>query len=156
MRRREYLKLLPALSLARPSMRAAVPPATRFRSAICAYSFRNQLKDKSMSYADVNRMAADLGADGVDLTTYWLADTSDDTLFALKKIAYHMRIALYTIGIRAQMAQATADLRAAEVATVRQWLDAAQRLGGPTCAFSAGRFRKARPRIRRSRRPRKQ
>lgn len=82
-----------------------------------------------MTYADVIRMAADLGADGVDLTTYWLADTNDETLFALKKLAYRSAISIYTIGIRARMAQPTPELQAAEVQTVRNWLGVAERLG---------------------------
>ncbi len=82
-----------------------------------------------MSYADLIRMAADLGADGVDLTTYWLADTSDATLFALKRLAYHSGVAIYTIGIRARMAQPTPELQSAEVQTVRTWLGVAERLG---------------------------
>lgn len=65
-----------------------------------------------MSYADVIRMAADLGADGVDLTAYWLADTNDETLFPLKKLAYRSGIAIYAIGVRASMAQPTAELQA--------------------------------------------
>ncbi|MDQ6678456.1 MAG: sugar phosphate isomerase/epimerase, partial [Acidobacteriota bacterium] len=67
--------------------------------------------------------------DGVDLTTYWLPDTNDQTLFALKKLAYRSGIALYTIGVRAHMAQPTAELQAGEVESVRKWLDVAQRLG---------------------------
>src|SRR5437660_10669771 len=89
--------------------------AARFRPAICAYSFRNQLKDKSMTYADVIRMAADVRADGVDLTTYWLPDTSDETLYALRRLAYRSGISIYTIGIRARMAQPTPELQAKEV-----------------------------------------
>ncbi len=130
MRRRDYLKLLSTAALAStgPSAAATVSKG-RFRPAVCAYSFRNQLKENTMSYADLIRMTADLGADGVDLTTYWLADTNDETLFALKKLAYRSGIALYTIGIRAHMAQPTAELQAAELGTVRKWLDVAQRLG---------------------------
>src|SRR4051794_12933558 len=119
MRRRDCLK---ALAIA-PAAWAAGKP--RFRPAICAYSFRNQLKAGSMTYADIIRMAADTGADGVDLTTYWLADTNDKTLYDLRQLAYRSSIALYSIGIRARMAQPTAELQAAEVALVRQWLDAA-------------------------------
>jgi L-ribulose-5-phosphate 3-epimerase len=123
MRRRDCLK---ALALA-PAAWAAGKP--RFRAAICAYSFRKELAAKSMTYADIIRMAADTGADGVDLTTYWLPDTSDRTLFELRKLAYRSGVSIYTIGIRARMAQPTAELQAAEVATVRQWVDAADRLG---------------------------
>jgi sugar phosphate isomerase/epimerase len=118
MLRRDCLK---ALALA-PAAWAAGKP--RFRPAICAYSFRKQLADKSMTYADVIRMAADTGADGVDLTTYWLPDTTDRTLYELRKQAYRAGVSLYTIGVRARMAQPTAELQAAEVATVKQWLDA--------------------------------
>src|SRR5512133_746455 len=99
MRRRDCLK---ALALA-PAALAAEKP--RFRPAICAYSFRNQLKAGTMTYADIIRMAADTGADGVDLTAYWLADTSDKTLFELRKQAYRAAISLYTIGVRVRLAQ---------------------------------------------------
>ena len=74
-------------------------------------------------------MAADLGADGVDLTTYWLSDTKDETLFALKKLAYRCGVSIYTIGIRARMAQPTPELQSAEVELVRKWLEVAQKLG---------------------------
>jgi sugar phosphate isomerase/epimerase len=108
---------------------ASAKAGGRFRPAICAYSFRNQLKDKSMSYADVIRMAADLRADGVDLTTYWLPDTTDQTLFPLKRLAYRSGIAIYTIGIRAKMAQPTAELQTAETQKVGKWVEVAEKLG---------------------------
>jgi L-ribulose-5-phosphate 3-epimerase len=101
----------------------------RFRPAICAYSFRNQLKAGTMTYADVVRMAADLGADGIDLTAYWFADTNDETLFALKKLAYRSSVAIYTLGVRVRLAQPTAELQAAELETVRKWVDVAEKLG---------------------------
>lgn len=129
MHRRECVKTLCAATLAVPCASAATESKSRFRPAICAYSFRNQLKDKSMTYADVIRMAADTGADGVDLTSYWLPDTNDETLFPLKKLAYELAVTIYTVGIRARMAQPTPDLQAAEVESVRKWLDVAQRLG---------------------------
>jgi L-ribulose-5-phosphate 3-epimerase len=121
--RRDCLK---ALALA-PAAWAAGKP--RFRPAICAYSFRKQLADKSMTYADVIRMAAETGADGVDLTAYWLPDTSDRTLYELRKQAYRAGVSLYTIGVRVRLAQPTAELQTAELATVKQWLDVADRLG---------------------------
>jgi L-ribulose-5-phosphate 3-epimerase len=129
MHRRDYLKLLSTASLAFPCLGASTVSKGRFRPAICAYSFRNQLKEKTMSYADVIRMAADLGVDGVDLTTYWLADTNDETLFPLRKLAYRSGVAIYSIGIRARMSQPTAELRDGELETVKKWLDVAQRLG---------------------------
>src|SRR5689334_9017735 len=129
MNRRQYLQTLSAGIVALPRVSAEAKATARFRPAICAYSFRKQLEDKSMTYADVIRMAADTGADGVDLTSYWLPDTEDVTLFSLKKLAYKSSIAIYTVGIRARMAQPTPELQTKEVETVRKWLDVAQRLG---------------------------
>jgi L-ribulose-5-phosphate 3-epimerase len=126
--RRQYFKLLAAAPLL-GSQAAAVDKPSPFRPAICAYSFRNELKSGQMTYADVIRMASDTGADGIDLTAYWLPDTKDETLFALKKLAYRLSVAIYSVGVRARMAQPTAELQAAEIATVRQWLNVAQRLG---------------------------
>lgn len=107
----------------------AVEAKARFRPAICAYSFRTLFAKKSITYADIIRMAAETGAQGLDMTTYWLPDTEDATLFALKKLAYRSGVSIYTIGIRARMAQPTPELQAAEVETVRKWVDVAERLG---------------------------
>ena len=87
MRRRECIQTMLAGLLAPVAAQSATPPPGRFRSAICAYSFRDQLKDKAMTYEDLIRLAAELQADGVDMTTYWLPDTNDQTLFALKRLA---------------------------------------------------------------------
>jgi len=126
--RRECFKLLATAPLIVSGAAAAEVPAL-FRPAICAYSFRNELKSRTMTYADVIRMAADTACDGVDLTSYWLPDTNDETLFALKKLAYRLPVSIYSIGIRARMAQPSPELQAAEVASVRQWIDVALRLG---------------------------
>jgi sugar phosphate isomerase/epimerase len=126
--RRECFKLLATAPLIVSGAAAAEVPAL-FRPAICAYSFRNELKSRTMTYADVIRMAADTACDGVDLTSYWLPDTNDETLFALKKLAYRLSVSIYSIGIRARMAQPSPELQAAEVASVRQWIDVALRLG---------------------------
>ena len=130
------MKTLAATTLALPRVFIGSENKGRFRPAICAYSFRNQLKAGTMTYADLIRMAADLGADGIDMTAYWLADTSDQTLFPLKKLAYRSSIAIYTIGISASMAQPTPELQAAEVAKVRKWLGAAEKLGAACEIFS--------------------
>jgi L-ribulose-5-phosphate 3-epimerase len=131
MHRRQYLQTLAAAAaaLTAGAPRARAAGKARFRPAICAYSFRNQLKAGTMTYADIIRMVADLGADGIDLTTYWFADTNDETLFALKKLAYRSSVAIYTIGVRVRLAQPTAALQAAELETVRKWVDVAEKLG---------------------------
>ena len=131
MHRRQYIQTLAAAAaaLTAGAPRARAAGKSRFRPAICAYSFRNQLKDGTMTYADIIRMVADLGADGIDLTAYWFADTNDETLFALKKLAYRSSVAIYTIGVRVRLAQPTAELQTAELETLRKWVDVAEKLG---------------------------
>src|SRR4051794_3175462 len=105
MLRRQCLQTLIAAGfIGVPRFSFAAEKKPRFRSAICAYSFREKFKDGSFSYADLIRLAADLGVDGIDLTTYWLPDTSDRTLLPLKQLAYRSAVSIYTIGIRAGMA----------------------------------------------------
>src|SRR5215469_8433194 len=130
MHRREYLKIMGAVVaplLARPASSAA--NRKHFVPALCAYSFRDQLKDRSFSYEDLIRLGAESGARGIDLTTYWLPDTKDETLFRLKRAAYRLGVPIYTIGIRATMIQPTSDGRDAAVETVRHWLAVAEKLG---------------------------
>ncbi len=133
MLRRELLKSIASAPLGALAASAqegsGSRPKPRFRPAICAYSFRNQLKDKSMSYTDVIRMASDTGAEGVDLTTYWLPDLTPGPLLALKRLAYRSAVQIYTIGIRSYMAQSTPELQAKEVENVRKWCEAAEELG---------------------------
>ena len=51
MRRRDFFPSICAATLAMPDAAVAAPAGkARFRPAICAYSFRDQLKDKSMAH----------------------------------------------------------------------------------------------------------
>ena len=131
MNRRDLLKGLPALA-AGGALSGGVETNSgkaRLRSAICAYSFRDQLKAKTMSYNDLIRLAVDLGTDGLDLTVYWFPDTSDGFLLPLRREAYKSGVELYSISIRTDMCQPTPELREKELAEVRKWVDAAAKLG---------------------------
>jgi sugar phosphate isomerase/epimerase len=129
MKRRNFLGTAIAAGMGLPSPTIGNQNKGCFRPAICAYSFRDQLKAGSMTYADVIRMAADVGADGVDFTVYWLPDTRDQTLYPFKRLAYRSSVAIYTIGINARMTQPTTELRAAEIGKVQKWLEVAEKLG---------------------------
>lgn len=130
MDRRQYLKTITAAAaMTLPQSRGASESKGPFRVAICAYSFRTQFQKKLITYADLVRMAADTGADGVNLTAYWFPDTNDDTLFPLRNLAYRSGISIYGIGIQASMVQATPERQAAAVEAVRKWVDVAEKLG---------------------------
>jgi sugar phosphate isomerase/epimerase len=108
---------------------AETPRKPRLRSAICAYSFRNALEKKTMTYDDLIRMAVDLDVDGLDLTVYWFPNRSPEFLLPLRRLAYKSGVELYSISIRSEMTRPTAEQRKQEVANIIGWIDAAERLG---------------------------
>src|SRR6266545_4763576 len=130
MNRRDLLKSFPALAAAGQPPRAAAAGAKgRLRSAICAYTFRDALKEKSMTYDDIVRMCVDIDLDGVDLTVYWFPDTSDSFLLPLKRLAFRRAVEIYSISVRTEMTQPTPELQAKELAELKKWVDVAEKLG---------------------------
>lgn len=129
MDRRELLMSAPWLAAAFTASGDTLAGKARFRTAICAYSFRDALKNKTMTYEDLVRLAVDLNVDGLDLTVYWFPNTSDEFLLPLRRIAYKMGVEIYSISIRTDMCRPEGELREREVAEVRRWVDAAEKLG---------------------------
>ena len=121
MKRRDILKSIPALA-ALPAAAAPIGKA-RLRSAICAYSFRDALKAKTMTYDDLVRLAADLDVDGLDLTVYWFPDTSDGFLLPLRRLAYKSAVEIYSISIRTEMCRSNPEQQEKELAEIRKWVD---------------------------------
>ncbi|MGH9674544.1 MAG: sugar phosphate isomerase/epimerase family protein [Bryobacteraceae bacterium] len=119
--RRELLALLPAAALAAKK--------ARLRTAICAYSFRQALQSKSMTYDDLVRLAVDVGADGLDVTVYWFPSTEDSFLMPLRGLAYRHGVELYSIAVRTEMCRPTVEMREKEINEVRKWVDVAAKLG---------------------------
>jgi hypothetical protein len=77
MKRRELLKALPALTGAAQvaQLQAQTPQPSykgRLRPGVVAMSFRPELETGKMTYEDAVRQAADLGLEGMDLTSYWV------------------------------------------------------------------------------------
>ncbi|NUN03945.1 MAG: sugar phosphate isomerase/epimerase [Bryobacteraceae bacterium] len=132
MNRRDLLCSLPALATT-PLLRAAdeqVPGKARLRNAICAYSYREELKSQSMSYSDLVRVAVETGAEGLDLTVYWFPPGAPDSfLFPLKRLAFKNAVEIYSISIRTDMCRPPGAVRDKEITEVHKWVDAAAKLG---------------------------
>ena len=105
------------------------PQKARFRTGLVAYSYRDLLEKKAMTYEDLIRIAVETGTDGIDLTVYWLPATTDEVLLPLRRLAYRNRVEIYSIGTRIRLAQPTAELRDQQIIELRKWLDVAQKLG---------------------------
>lgn len=118
-----------AVSQARQPQGPAPAGKARFRTGLVAYSYRQALQSKAMTYEDLIRVAVDTGTDGIDMTVYWLPSTSDDYLLSLRRLAYRNRVEIYGIGTRVRLAQPTAELRQQQLDELKKWLDVAQRVG---------------------------
>src|SRR5204862_6809578 len=105
--------------------RAAPPAKARFRTGLVAYSYRQALQAKTMTYEDLIRIAVETGTDGIDMTVYWLPGTTDDYLLPLRRLAYRNRVEIYSIGTRVRLPQPTAQLREQQLDELRQWVGVA-------------------------------
>src|SRR5262245_33166855 len=133
MNRRSFLITAGAAAAAFPDARRLHGQAprgkARFRTGLVAYSYRQALQAKTMTYEDLIRIAVETGTDGIDMTVYWLPSTSDDYLLPLRRLAYQNRVEIYSIGTRVRLAQPTAALREQQLDELRKWLDVAQKVG---------------------------
>ena len=136
MNRRAFLATTGAAiaAAAAPASASPQPPATpqgkaRFRTGLVAYSYRQALQAKTLTYEDLIRIAVETGTDGLDMTVYWMPSTGDDYLLPLRRLAYKNRVEIYSIGTRVRLAQPTPELREKELVELRKWVDVAQKLG---------------------------
>ena len=123
MNRRRFLTAAGSVVVAAAAPAAHAPQAppgkARFRTGLVAYSYRQALQAKTMTYEDLVRIAVETGTDGIDMTVYWLPSTSDDYLLPLRRLAYRNRVEIYSIGTRVRLAQSTAALRDTELVELR-------------------------------------
>jgi len=132
MNRRDFFANATAASLGLSLGAAVQKPAgkkARLRTAICAYSFREELKSGKMTYADLVRLAVELEVDGLDLTVYWFPEKLDGFLMPLKKLAFGSAVEIPSISIRTNCCQPAGERQAAEVAGIKKWVDVAEKLG---------------------------
>jgi sugar phosphate isomerase/epimerase len=120
MNRREWLASMAALPLEKKA---------RLRPALCAYSFRNELQKKLMTYVDLVVKAVEWEIDGLDMTVYWLPTTERAWLLDLRRKAYRLGVEIYSISVRTELTKPQQADRDAQVAEIRKWVDVAAALG---------------------------
>lgn len=134
MNRRTLLGALPLLTTGLPLVGGTrtqdmFDKKARLKPAICAYSYRKELADKSLSYGDLVRVAVDHGIDGLDLTVYWFPNTEDSFLMPLRRLAYINGVDIYSISVRTNLCQNDASKRQEQVQEIKKWVDVAAKLG---------------------------
>jgi L-ribulose-5-phosphate 3-epimerase len=164
--RRELLKTFSALAAAQVTgaLAQTAPPAYkgRLRPGVVAMSFRNRLESGKMTYEDAVREIADLGLEGLDMTSYWVpplldfkpgipsqqisemvrqtpANPTSQWLSSLRTTAYKNGVPIYSVGSPVKMAQPTPELRQKEIGFAKKWIDIADQLGaGHVRVFGGG------------------
>ena len=133
MNRRQLLTTMAALPAA-TQLGAQPAPKYHLRAGLVAYSYRQQLAAKTMTYEDLIRKIADWGLDGLDCTVYWFPgtpNTPNEYLASLRRTAFKNGVQIYNAGVRVQLCQPTPELQQAQFENIKKWVDVADRIGAP-------------------------
>lgn len=132
------------LALARPAL--AIPPIGRTRPShlklsLAAYSYRQYLdvKKPKMDLFDFVNLAADMGLDGVELTSYYFPpDVTTDYLHRLKQHAFTLGLDVSGTSVGNNFCVPAGPARDKQLELVRTWVDRAAELDAPVIRIFAG------------------
>jgi sugar phosphate isomerase/epimerase len=130
---------LPALA----ARTAGRTPGTHARLSLNAYSFDAPLRRGAMSVDQLVAFCAHHEIEALDLTAYYVEGypvvPPDAELFRIKRSAFVNGVALSGTGVRNDFTLVEASARREQVALVKDWIVAAEKLGVPTLrVFSGG------------------
>lgn len=108
------------------------------RLGCCAYSYRELLTNRKMSLQDFIRTCAEMGLDGVELTSYYFPATDRATLNDIKRYCFLQGMHISGTAVGNNFAQADAAKRREHVELTKQWIDNAVVLGAPCIRVFAG------------------
>jgi sugar phosphate isomerase/epimerase len=110
--------------------------------ALNAYSFDKMLRDGSMTLAQAVEYCAQQGFEGLDATGYYFPGypkvPSDDYIYGLKRTAFTNGVSISGTGVRNDFAQSDAAARRSDVQMVKDWIEAASKLGAPVIRVFSG------------------
>jgi len=125
---------------------SAIPPIGRTRPShlklsLAAYSYRQylDLKKPKMDMFDFVNLAADMGLDGVELTSYYFPiDVSTDYLHRLKQHAFTLGLDVSGTSVGNNFCVPAGPERDKQLELVRTWVDRAAELDAPVIRIFAG------------------
>lgn len=104
----------------------------------CAYSYRQFLQNGDMNLEDFLQTAANIGCDGVELTSYYFPNTETAYLHHIKREMLRLGLNASATAVGSNFAQADADARKAHVKMTCDWADYSVHLGAPALRVFAG------------------
>jgi sugar phosphate isomerase/epimerase len=142
MQRRDFLKTAGAAALM-PSLAKGAESRERKQARLlvgcCAYSYSQLFEAGKLTMEDFFCLAADLGARGVDVTTYWLKSTETAYLNSLRRLAFKNGLGFSGAAIRTEMCQSNAAKRTEQVRNIQHWTDITDQLGASHLRVFTGR-----------------
>jgi sugar phosphate isomerase/epimerase len=115
---------------------------TRVRIGLNAYTFNVPLRAGEMTLDDVIDYCAAQGLDGLDATAYYFPGypkvPDDAFLYRLKRRAFVNGVTITGTGVRNDFAVADAAARARDVQMVKDWIEAAAKLGATVVRIFTG------------------
>ena len=145
--RRDFLKTGALVALGGiGGMAEAVEPVQRkggpiIKVGCCAYSYRKYLADKNptMTLESFLETAAEIGCDGVEITSYYFPpDLTIEYLNKLKRRALLLGLDICSMSVANTFTLPAGDQRKAQIAGVCNWLDHAAELGAPCMRVFGG------------------
>jgi len=115
---------------------------SKLRISLNAYSFNQPLRDGEMKVEDLLEYCARIGFDAVDITAYYFPGypevPSDEYLYEIKRKAFVLGLEISGTGVRNDFTDPDKAKRKAHVQLVKNWIEAAEKLGVPVIRIFAG------------------
>lgn len=115
---------------------------SKLKISLNAFSFNGPLSEKKMNLDDLLEICAEIGFEGVDITGYYFPGypnvPPDDYLYHIKRKAFRLGLDISGTGVRNDFTEPDKNKRSGHVALVKNWIDAASKLGAPVIRIFAG------------------
>ena len=115
---------------------------SKLKVSLNAFSFNDPLMNKKMTLDELLATCAEIGFDGVDITAYYFPGypnvPPDEYLHHIKRKAFRLGLDITGTGVRNDFTDPDKNKRMEHVTLVKNWIDAASKLGAPVVRIFAG------------------
>src|SRR5688572_26886710 len=115
---------------------------SKLKISLNAFSFNAPLSENRMSLDELLETSAEIGFEGVDITAYYFPGypnvPTDEYLYHIKRKAFRLGLDITGTGVRNDFTEPDANKRKDHITLVKNWIDAASKLGAPVVRIFAG------------------
>lgn len=116
----------------------SVAKTARLFSGCCAYTYRHEFANGSLTLETFIEKAVELRLDGVDMTVYYMKSTDPGYLENLRYLGYKNGVPFSGAACGASMVQADVSKRKEVLSDIKKWIDVTERLGASHLRVFAG------------------